>query len=206
MWCSRALNRTCGRLRAASRTPCIPIDTLVRPCVRGVAVCRMFLSVGRLPSTASEDKLPSFGGFAGTMQPSDFPETCMSDVRHSAFSDRPGPSSRPGVSGISRFPCEEFPHMHGVSDCAGPSHDSRLAPCLVSPSAQVNSVGVPNGFISQLNTRPVCTPVNASPAPSRVPAHDSGPVWFAKPSLYGSFIHYSPPVLPAHSPFTLHCL
>ncbi len=58
MWCSRALNRTCGRLRAASRTPCTPIDTLVRPCVRGVAVCKMFLSVGRLPSTASEDKLP----------------------------------------------------------------------------------------------------------------------------------------------------
>jgi len=32
--------------------------------------------------------------------------------------------------------------------------------------------------------------INASPAALRPPAHDSGPVWFATPSPYGSFIHY----------------
>jgi len=51
------------------------------------------------------------------------------------------------------------------------------------------SVGVPDWLISQLNGWPVCAPVNASPASLRTPAHDSGPVWFAKPSPYGSLIH-----------------
>ena len=48
--------------------------------------------------------------------------------------------------------------------------------------------------ISRLNTRPTRTPVNASPGPSRAPAHDSGPTWLAMPSSYDSFIHNTPPV------------
>ena len=51
---------------------------------------------------------------------------------------------------------------------------------------------------SRLNTRPARAPVNASPPPSRASAHDSGSVWVATPSPYGSFIHDIPPVLPAH--------
>jgi hypothetical protein len=46
-----------------------------------------------------------------------------------------------------------------------------------------HSVGVPEVLFSQLNTQPMHTPVNASPKPSRVSAHDSGTVWFATPSL-----------------------
>src|SRR5208337_1775921 len=58
-------------------------------------------------------------------------------------------------------------------------------------------------MISQLDIWPVCTPVNASPVPSREPAHDSGPVWLAGPSPYGSFIHYSLPAFTgAFHPFT----
>src|SRR5258706_8805066 len=38
--------------------------------------------------------------------------------------------------------------------------------------------------------------VNASRAASRLPAHDSGPVWVAGPSPYGSFIRTSTPVYP----------
>jgi hypothetical protein len=37
-------------------------------------------------------------------------------------------------------------------------------------------------LLSRLNTRPMHTPVNASPPPSRVTAHDSGPLWVASPS------------------------
>ena len=48
--------------------------------------------------------------------------------------------------------------------------------------------------LSRLNTWPALTPVNASPASLRLQTHDSGPVWFAKPSPYGTFIHYFPPV------------
>ena len=49
-------------------------------------------------------------------------------------------------------------------------------------------------FVSELNTRPACAPVNASPAVLPPPAHDSGLVWIARPLPYGSFIRYSPPV------------
>jgi hypothetical protein len=41
--------------------------------------------------------------------------------------------------------------------------------------------------ISGLNTLPACSPVNASPTPLPMPAHDSGPVWLARPSLSGTF-------------------
>jgi hypothetical protein len=64
------------------------------------------------------------------------------------------------------------------------------------PSVMLNDVGAPVAIISQLNTPPACTPVNASLAALRRTMHDSGPEWFATPSLYDSFIHYSTPVYP----------
>ena len=66
----------------------------------------------------------------------------------------------------------------------------------VLPSAMLNDVGTPFAIISQLNTRPARTPVNASMAASRLATHDSGPGWIATPFLYDSFIHYSTPVYP----------
>ena len=158
-----------------------PDDTPVRPCVRGVAACSAFPLVDRLPSTASADRssLPLFSGFPGTMQPSDFPETYMPGVWLPAFPDRPSPPSGEGIPGISRFPCMEFPHVRRVFDCAGPSDGLRLAPPSVWPSASLNSVGVPDNLISQLNGWPVRTPVNASPPASRPSTHDLGSVWGA---------------------------
>lgn len=64
------------------------------------------------------------------------------------------------------------------------------------PSAMLNDVGTPVAIISQLNTLPACTPVNASLAALRLAMHDSGPGWIANPSLYDSFIHNSTPVYP----------
>src|SRR5437016_14286225 len=49
---------------------------------------------------------------------------------------------------------------------------------------------------SRLNTPPACAPVNASRSALRLNVHDSGPVWLAKPSPYGSFIRTSTPVYP----------
>ena len=40
-----------------------------------------------------------------------------------------------------------------------------------------HSVGDPGVVFSRLNTQLMHTSVNASPEPSRVPAHDSGTVW-----------------------------
>src|SRR5437588_8481765 len=58
----------------------------------------------------------------------------------------------------------------------------------------MHSVGVPRVLFSRLNTQPMRTPVNASPKPSRISAHDSGTVWFARPSLAETCTLYSLPV------------
>ena len=100
---------------------------MLRLCVRAPAVCEVFPLVGPLSSTASADELaPSlFGGFSGTMGPSDFPSAYMSDVRLSTFSDRPVAPSAVGTDGTSRFPRKEFPRVLRVFDSAGLEHDSR---------------------------------------------------------------------------------
>jgi hypothetical protein len=84
--------------------------------------------------------------------------------------------------GISRFPCEMFPRMRGVSDRAGSAAASpkRLHRCglrsVSKTSAPRTSRSSRRGAcISRLNTRPARTPVNASPTPSRMCTHDSGP-------------------------------
>jgi hypothetical protein len=50
------------------------------------------------------------------------------------------------------------------------------------------------GGVAHLTPGPLMG-VNASPAPSRVHTHDSGPPWLARPSTYDSFIHNTLPVL-----------
>ena len=59
-------------------------------------------------------------------------------------------------------------------------------------------------LISELNSLPVRTPANASAAASRSPPHSSGPGWVATPSLYGTFIRYSMPVLTGAFCFVIH--
>ncbi len=68
---------------------------------------------------------------------------------------------------ISRFPGKERTHMLG----------STTAPGRAGARDQ-----------------PMRTPVNASPSPSRGPTHDSGTVWFARPSLEETCTLYSLPV------------
>src|SRR5262249_49411086 len=60
--------------------------------------------------------------------------------------------------------------------------------------------------ISELNTWPVRTPVNASPASLRMQVHDSEPKWCATPFLCGSLIRYSMPVYLGASLITLSAL
>src|SRR5499427_10820627 len=71
-----------------------------------------------------------------------------------------------------------------------------LAHPWILPSATCHDVGTLVAIISRLNTPPACAPVNASPPASRLATHDSGSVWLARPSPYGSFIRSSTPVSP----------
>src|SRR5215471_16113257 len=53
--------------------------------------------------------------------------------------------------------------------------------------------------VSQLNTWPVVSPVDASRRPSRDAAHHSGLGWLARPFPWGTFTSYSLPACLAHS-------
>ena len=81
--------------------------------------------------------------------------------------------------------------MQGFFDRAQVRRVLALTRSAAWPSAPVNGVGTWIWGISRLNSLPMRAPVNASPDASRRPAHDSGSGWFAKPSLYDSFIRYS---------------
>ena len=112
----------------------------------------------------------------------------------SDFPMRPRASSALGERGTSRFPCEVFRYVRGVCDHAGLVSASQyrrkrfcLPPLLTASASRRSS-------FSRLNTRPAPSPVNASQPPSRATPHDSEPAWFAKPSLYETFIHYTSPV------------
>ena len=88
--------------------------------------------------------------------------------------------------GTSRFPCEVFPRVREVCDRAGSVAASpsgslpRLHRCglrCISTTSAPRSPRdrSPRSSITRLDTRPARTPVNASPTPSRMCAHDSGP-------------------------------
>src|SRR6516162_508833 len=49
-------------------------------------------------------------------------------------------------------------------------------------------------FLSRLNGWPARSPADASPTPSRTPAHGSGPMWIATPSSRRTSTSYSLPV------------
>ena len=136
-----------------------------------------------------------FARFTGTMRPSDSPQTCMSTLRPLAFFDRPTLLSSVGVCRASRFPRMELPHMPRVSDSGveGPLAPYAALHVAFPISRQGRHTEV---VISELNTWPVCTPVNASPASLRMQMHDSEPKWCATPFLCGSLIRYSLPVYP----------
>ena len=133
-------------------------------------------------------------GFFGTMRLSDFPlpyipyplgvpRVDLSDPFRGRFWDLPVP-------------------VQDVSVRARGLRPRRVQTCLalttrpMLPSATSHGVGTLDfNRISRLNTRPAFSLVNASAMALLPPPHDSGPMWFAKPSSYDSFIHDTLPVL-----------
>src|SRR6267378_268874 len=110
------------------------------------------------------------------------------------FPMRPRATTALGGPGISRFPCEVFPYVLGVSDRAGLWCTSRYR-CIrwglpLSPTASASRRKV----LTRLNTRPARSPVNASTPPLRAAPHDSGPMWVATSHSYDFCIHYTSPV------------
>ena len=74
-----------------------------------------------------------------------------------------------------------------------------LTICSVLPSVPYDAVGPPKFILlSRLNIQPARLPVNASPLLSRTTTHDSGPIWFATPSLGGTCTRETYRFVPAH--------
>ena len=162
---------------------------------------------GEFPLASSLPSLASVAGpsalfseFAGTVELSDF-----TSVRHRRtsldFPTRSAVLSSADRRGISRFPNKALAYLHGVSDRAGSWYTLRwrctrcCLPSFPTSSASRSTCRLRNrACISRLNTRPVRPPVNASTPPSRAAPHDSGPLWFANPSTYETFIQYTLPV------------
>ena len=199
-WCSRAVNRASLSRRAAIRTPSRPIPRRFPGPVSGASRVRSaFPSVGVLSSTDSAatgtSSVALFVRFLGTTTPSDSRSAFMSGFG-SASPNRPPSPSDEGAFRVSRV------LAHGVSTHArglrlrGVKGQLALIATLHVAFPIVPQGRHTEGVISELNTRPVCTPVNASPGTLLPPAHDSGPGWLAKPSQYGSFIRDSMPVYP----------
>lgn len=82
---------------------------------------------------------------------------------------------------ISRFPYKELPYMPGSATTPGQTDARDCAPAHVA-FRTVDGVGTRDNTLSRLNGWPVCSPTDASPTPSRMPAHGSGPMWLATPS------------------------
>jgi hypothetical protein len=172
------------------------MSTVSRYCARPVQSSPAFSLIRRLPSSSSA-RLPAFvrnlHRYYATVR--------LPGVVHEGRALVGSPSGPPpfffktaGDTGISWFPCIEFPCMHGVCDPAEPLGIIAISIPSVLPSASPDGVGAPNRVFSGLNTQPACAPVNASRRTLRYVAHDSGSEWFAIPSLYDSFLHYSTPV------------
>jgi hypothetical protein len=115
------------------------------------------------------------------------------------FPMRSGVFSSPDRHRISRFPLKVLTCMRRVSDRAESKSVSRYRrpqfclPHISTASAPQSSHRFHGGVsISRLNTWPIRTPVNASPAPLRTRMHDSEPI--AIPSPYETFTHNTLPV------------
>src|SRR3954466_7911389 len=74
-----------------------------------------------------------------------------------------------------------------------------LTPPSMLPSAYGTASAPGMRNLSRLHTWPMHSPTDASPTPSRVPTHGSGPMWFAIPSSQWTLTTYSLPVFPAHT-------
>ena len=160
------------------------------------------VSLGQAPSL---HRLRSrFHGFVRQLRRYYGPVRLPTSVHHRRasfdFPIRSAASSAADARGISRFSHKVLACMRRVSDRAGSLGAlpwRRLGcglPTFSNASAPRSNPPFGGRLISRLDTGPTRTPVNASPAPSRAPTHDLGPVWVASPLPYETSIHNTLPI------------
>ena len=106
--------------------------------------------------------------------------------------------NRPGIPlrtrmRLPRFRAKNFSTCTRSPTARGSSHASHSPQDDVAFSSTERDRHLGIGPVSQLNTWPVVSPVNASRRPSRDAAHHSGSGRLARPSPWGTFTSYSLP-------------
>ena len=91
--------------------------------------------------------------------------------------------------GISRFPCNELPHMPGSSTTPGHPGTRAYAPVCVAFHLR-NSVGTRDMNLYEAQWLAYVLPQ----PPSRTTTHGPGPMWIATPSLRRTSTDYSLPI------------
>src|SRR5258706_7295199 len=153
------------KLHALRRCAASRIDVVARLSVRTTAAWRLVPSGEALPSTTSAGScLPLFDRFLGTTTSSDFSSAYMLGVR--LLPSRAGPARIRARVRPPRFRAKNFSTCT-VSDCARFSHASQYAMEDVAFSSAVRDWHLGIRPVSQLNTWPMVSPVNASRLPSR---------------------------------------
>ena len=151
---------------ALRRTAANRIDVATRLSVRATAACRLFPLGEALPSTTSAKScLPLFGRFLGSTASSDFSSTCMLGVR--LLPSRAGPADFRAWMRPPRFRTKNFPTCTRSQTARGSSHASQYAMGDVAFSSTERDQHLGSRPVSQLNTWPVVSPVNASRLASR---------------------------------------
>ena len=106
--------------------------------------------------------------------------------------------------GTSRLPCMSLGVRAQGLGPRGGGTALAITICSVLPSVPYDAVGPPKFILlSRLNIQPARLPVNASPLLSRTTTHDSGPIWFATPSLGGTCTRETYRFVPAHREFKI---
>src|SRR6267143_3775750 len=153
---ARGLKPHARRRTAANRN-----DVVTQLSVRTTAACRLFPSGEALPSTTSAGScLPLFDRFHGTMASSDFSSAYMLGVR--PLPSRAGPARLRARVRPPRFRAKNFSTCTRSPTARGSSHASQYAMEDVAFSSAVRDRHLGIRPVSQLNTRPVVSPVNAS--------------------------------------------
>jgi len=148
--------------------------------VRTTAGCRLFPLDEALPSTTSAGScLPLFGRFLGTTTSFDFSSAYMLGVR--LLPSRAGPAQVRARVRPPRFRAKNFSTCTRSPTARGSSHASHSPWDDVAFSSTEGDRHLGIRPVSQLNTWPVVSPVNASRRPSRDAAHHSGPGRLARP-------------------------
>ena len=123
-----------------------------------------------------------FGGFTATTAECDFSGSCIGDYGSSP--SRRGPSAQRGFRPTRRPPGSRTWSVHTCQVLRPRRVAQALALALLDmlPSATQTASAPGISFLSRLNGWPARSPTDASPTSSRMPAHGSGPMWFAIPS------------------------